>query len=337
MPIPRFKLTPPARRPVRRLTPAQQTAVQAGRVPLAKLDVSKRIKLRVFLKMAVQRFSEADLGNTAAALAYYALLSLFPLLLFLGNLLPMMGLNYDAMATYLEQVVPPNIMDWLNPMIHNLLAESSSGILSIGAVATLWVASLGINGLKTGFNRAYGVTKTPNFLIQRLISMVMIFALVIALSGVMISFAFGRQFLEWLIPLLGLPDHWLITFNRLRWPVTISALIIVIGIIDYFLPNAKIKFWTILPGATFTILGWLGLAQGFSLYMKYFGSRISSYGTIGTVIALLLWLNFSAMMLLVGAVINALTMQYFTGRVHHSRGKVHDFVKKQAHRRDGEQ
>ncbi|WP_390408544.1 YihY/virulence factor BrkB family protein [Lacticaseibacillus jixiensis] len=311
------------------LTKAQRQALDEGRIPLAEMKLPKKVKFREFLKLALRRINDAELGPTSAALAFYSLLSLFPMLILFGNLLPLFGFSYDGVSAYLGQVVPQSIMTWLNPVIHNLLNSTSGSLLSIGAVATLWAASLSVNALKNGFNKAYGITPPSNFFVQRLLSMLVIFLLVLALGSVMIAFAFGRQFLEWLVPLFGLSDNWLATFNTLRWPVTLAALIMVIFSIDYFLPNVRIRFWTIIPGASFTVISWLALAQGFSLYMRYFGARFDSYGTIGTFMVLLLWLNFSGWLLLIGVVINALIAEYYTGRLHHSRGKVHDFVRKQ--------
>ncbi|WP_420844680.1 YihY/virulence factor BrkB family protein [Lacticaseibacillus parakribbianus] len=297
-------------------------------LPLAAQKLSAKAKAKAVLRLIIQRVFAAELGPTSASLAYYTLLSLFPMLITLGNLLPVFGLNYDGVSSYLAQVIPEDIMAFINPVIHNLLVSTSGGVLSIGAVATLWAASLGVDGLKNGFNKAYGVTPPQNFLIQRLLSMGLFIILIVALGAVMVAFTFGRQFLEWLVPLLGLSDAWLETFNTWRWPVTLVALVVVISSIDYFLPNAKIKFRTIIPGTIFTIVAWLALSQLFAIYMRYFGTRFNSYGTIGTFMVLLLWLNFSAMMWLFGAVINAVVAEYYTGRLHHSRGKVRDFVKR---------
>lgn len=324
---------PQTKRPVT-LTAAQQRVLADSRTPLADKALPKRVKLREFLKLALRRFGDAELGATAASLAFYSLLSLFPMLILLGNLLPVFGLSYDGVSGYLDQVVPTSIMTWIDPIIHNLLNSTSGSALSIGAIGTLWAASLGVNGLKNGFNKAYGIAPPANFIAQRLLSMLTIFTLILLLGVVMIAFTFGRQFLEWLVPLLGLSDGWLNTFDTLRWPVTLAALVVVIFVIDYFLPNVRIAPWTVLPGGAFTIVGWLALAQVFSLYVRYFGARFNSYGTIGTFMVLLLWLNFSAMLLLIGAVINALVAEYYTGRLHHSRGKVHDFVRKRIHQQD---
>lgn len=88
---------------------------------------------------------------------------------------------------------------------------------------------------------------------------------------------------------------------------------------------------SVLPGAALTTVGWLILAQAFSLYIRYFGTSWNSYGAIGAVIILLLWLNYSATILMVGAVLNVVIEEALHGHVNASRGKVHDFI---ARRRD---
>lgn len=311
-----------------KLTAAQKEAVHSGRVPLASLQVARHIKLGEAIKLMIDRIMDAQIGSMAAALAYYTLLSLFPMFIVFGNLLPVFGFSYYQIQGYLGQIIPEDVMNFINPIIQNLIASSSGSVLSVAGVVTLWTAGMAVSGLKTGFNRAYEVDAKQNYLVQRLLSMLMIFILVILLGSVMVAFTFGRQFLEWLVPQLGLSTQWLATFNTWRWPVTLSALAIVVLVIDYFLPNARIHFWTVLPGGIVTIAGWLGLSQAFSWYMRYFGTRISTYGTLSTVIVLLLWLDFMAMLWLIGAVINAIVAEYYGGRAKGSKGKVHDFVRR---------
>ncbi|WP_054777876.1 YihY/virulence factor BrkB family protein [Lacticaseibacillus saniviri] len=311
------------------LSTEQQQAIHQGHIPLATLDVPNKYKRRALLKLTLKRFNDSEAGTSAASLAYYALLSLFPMLLVVGNLLPYLHLDYRTISDYLAQIIPSNIMSWLEPVIQNLLQNGSGGVLSIGAVTTLWAASLGINGLKLSFNKAYGVSPSQNFIVQRLLSMLLTFLMILAVATVLVMFAFGQQFLEWLNTQFGLSDQWLKTFLAWRWPVTLLVVLIAVTFLFYFLPNVRIHFWTVLPGAVFTTLGWIVLAQSFSLYMRYFGTRYSSYGTLGTFIILLLWLNFSAWVLIVGAILNALVAEYFTGHLHSSPGKVADLIRNQ--------
>ncbi|WP_420805036.1 YihY/virulence factor BrkB family protein [Lacticaseibacillus brantae] len=294
---------------------------------MATMDMPGKYKRRELLKLSIKRLNDADLGTSAASLAYYALLSLFPMFLVVGNLLPLLQINYQTVSDYVGQIVPSNIMDWLEPVIQNLLQNGSGGVLSIGAITTLWAASLGINGLKISFNKAYGVPPAQNFLVQRLLSMLLTFLLILVVGAVLVAFAFGQQFLEWLNATFKISDAWLHTFLAWRWPVTLLVLFAAIMFLLYFLPNVRIRLWTVIPGTVLTTVGWIVLAQSFSWYMRNFGTRYSSYGTMGTFIILLLWLNFSAWILIVGAVINSLVAEYYTGRLHRSPGKVADLIR----------
>ncbi|KRM87397.1 ribonuclease BN-like family protein [Lacticaseibacillus thailandensis DSM 22698 = JCM 13996] len=303
-----------------------QRRVRESPQPLARVAAARRAKVWAFLVRAWRRYSDAEISTRSASVTYYTVLSLFPLLITVGNLLPLFGLSYNNISQYLVQVVPARIMTWLNPIIKSLLTSTSGSVLSVGAIATLWTASLGITELKNGFNRVYGVKPAQNFIIKRLVSMLLLLTLVVVMGAVLLAFTFGNQFLEWLIPLLGLDDTWIRAFNDWRWPVTVVAIVVVIVIADYALSNVKIKLRFVLPGAAFSVVTLLAVAQLFTLYMRYFGTRYSSYGTIGTVMVLMLWLDLSAMLLIIGALINATVAEYFLGRPHQARGKVYDLV-----------
>lgn len=277
--------------------------VRARRV--AKLPESRFGRFILYLREIVRIYGDAEVSSRSASVTYYALFSIFPLIIAIGNVLPLLGIKYQSALAYLAQVIPPSILNWLEPIIRNLLSSANGGVLSIGVLVTFWSASRGINELKTSFDRIYGVKKGQNFLIRRIISLFLMFVIVVVMGIILLAFAVGSQFLEWLSGLIHLSTAWLDTFNTLRWPVTLIALLVALLLIYYFLPNAHLRFLSILPGTAFTMATGLGLAQLFSLYMRYFGTRYSSYGTIGSFMALLLWLNLSGTFLLVGAVINA--------------------------------
>ena len=114
------------------LSAEQEVAIQSGRAALADLALPRRTKMRVFVKLAINRITESNIGQSAAALAYYTLLSLFPLILFVANALPYFGLTYKGLAAYLTQAIPSNVMNWLDPVIANLLDSSSGGFDFVG-------------------------------------------------------------------------------------------------------------------------------------------------------------------------------------------------------------
>lgn len=299
--------------------------------PLADAEATPRVKTAVLIRRGISVYSDAEVSSRAASVTYYAVLSMFPLLITIGNLLPLFGLRYNSVVKYLGQVVPASIMGLLNPIIKNLIDTSGGGVLSIGALATLWTASMGINELKNGYNRIYGVKPPQNALVRRVLSLILMMIVVIVMVGVMLTFTFGTQLLEWLVGNLGLSIHWLQTFNTLRWPVTVAAMLVALSMIYYFLPNAVIRFRTVIWGSLFATVTLIAVAQLFSLYMRFFGTRYSSYGAIGSFMVLLLWLDLSATLFLIGAIINAEVAEYYDGQPERRGGAIMELVNKKRH------
>ena len=304
------------------------TVEKENDVPLLKQSLTTKQKLTALIKLMMVRSSEANISDNSKVIAYFALLSIFPLLIVVGNALPYFQLDVMEVADYVQTAVPPAIFDRIFPMIQSLLNKRNSGLLSIGVVGTLWAASQGINALKTGINRAYGIDKVQNFVLKRLISLGSTLVLLILLISLILVFTFGQQVLELIAPIFKIPNHYINIFSSLKWPVTSIVLYIILVFIYFFIPNVKMRLKSVLPGALLTTVGWLVLAQGFSLYTRYFGTSWNSYGTIGAFIILLLWLNYSATVLMVGAVVNVVIEEALHGSVDTSRGKVYDFIER---------
>lgn len=308
------------------LMQANANVEQSPEIPMAEKNISSRARLFGFFKILCQRFRNANALNNAKVLVYFTLLSVFPALIVLGNLFSLLHINQNNVITYVKMAVPNDIMQWLMPTINGLLKHSNSGLLSLSAIVTLWSASRGINAMKLSFNRAYGVKSPQNFVIRRIFAMITTLLLSFAIVLMITVFTFGSQFLEFLAPIIGIPNRLILIFKTWRWPVAFGALFIVLALIYYFLPNVKLKLWTILPGTLFTTSGWLLLAQVFALYVHYFGTRWISYGTIGTFIVLLLWLNFSGLVIITGAILNAVVYEYYRGKVQVSDSKLRSLL-----------
>ncbi|MCI1890975.1 MAG: YihY/virulence factor BrkB family protein [Schleiferilactobacillus perolens] len=287
-----------------------------------------------FLNAVIARFSEPGVITAPPMITYYLLLSVFPLIIVIGNMLPMFGLTPEFALSYLNPVVPRSILNALEPAVIALLQDRSGSLLSFGIVTTLWTASRGFNAMRNAMNYAYGLPPAAstrqsliNFLGRRLFSFVITLGFVLALGVLMVLFIFGGQFLEWLTPILRLPVAWLATYRTLRWPVAVGAILVLTMMLYFLLPNARIRWWTIFPGTIVSTGGILLLSQGFSIYMRYFGTGWNSYGRIGTIMIVLLWINWSATIFVFGAVVNAITQEVRHGESEVSAGRIADLRK----------
>lgn len=267
-----------------------------------------------FFTIAKRQISTSEVGISSIAVAYYLLLSLFPLMIVIGNLLPFLNIDPGEVLPYAKELIPEQVYQFIGPAIEDLLTQSSGGLLSISALVTIWSASQSVNALQKALNKAYGVDDRKNLIVVRLVSLITIIFFMGAIVGVALVLGFGKILLDILQPVLQFPDALIDTFQTVKWPLTIVILLIVLTIIYWLVPNAKIKLRSTLPGSIFATVGWMLLGQLFGLYAKYFASRISGYQIIGSFIVLMIWLNFAATIIIIGGVINGIFAEMKTGK-----------------------
>ncbi|WP_430609827.1 YihY/virulence factor BrkB family protein [Enterococcus sp. DIV0876] len=276
--------------------------------------VKSNQKLMRFIETTQVRITESEMGTTSVVVAYYLLFSLFPLLIAVGNLLPYLSIDPNNVLPYVEEVFPREIYDFIGPAIENLLTSSSGGLLSISVLAALWSASQSINALQIAMNKAFGVEQRSNFIVVRAVSFVIILLFMIAIVGVTMVFGLGKIILDLLQPIFEFPDNLISTFQTLKWPLTIVALLLIMMMIYWLVPNAKVKLRSTLPGAIFSTIGWMLLSQVFGLYARYFTAKVSGYQIIGSFIVLMIWLNLAATVVILGGIMNAVVEEYITGQ-----------------------
>ncbi|GAF40406.1 hypothetical protein FC83_GL000747 [Agrilactobacillus composti DSM 18527 = JCM 14202] len=276
--------------------------------------------IKEFIPAIMARTTDAEVSNSAKVITYYILFSVLPLLIFIGNLLPLFHLPVKAVVDYVKMGLPTQLAKMLIPIMQDILSSSSGGLLSISAVTALWGASRGINILRLSVNKAYqvdpqyGHQALLSVAIRRLIAFFFTLGFVIALFAIFLIFIFGQRFLEWLVPAFHLQADVLLLFSRWKWPVTTATIFFLLWLSYFTLPNAKVKLLEALPGTLITAVSWLAISQGFSFYVTRF-SRWSSYGTLGVFVILLFWLNLIFMLYMFGAVFNAVLAQSRHGAV----------------------
>lgn len=289
-------------------------------------QAEKRPSWKESFKIFIDTFQQAEVNIYAIVITYYLLLSFFPLLIALGNILPYLNLNDQNVLPYIQELLPSYVYNTVSETVSSLLKTSSGGLLSISAIGTFWAVSKGINGIRISLDKAYGVEKEKLQFLRRLFSFLMVFLLILSIFFLLLIMGFGQTVLEYVLPIFGLPEEILTTFKTLRWPLTSSVLLVILIMLYYFVPSAKVHFRTILPGAVFTTIGWMLVTQFYSIYISYFSKRINSYGAIGSVIFFILWLNIAATLIIVGGVINVTIEKLVYGEICSKRSVLGDFI-----------
>lgn len=282
-----------------------------------------------FFETIQRKYQEAEVTNSSVVIAYYLLLSFFPIVIIIGNLLPLLNLDINTILPYFSTIIPEAIYQEIVETIHRLLTSSSSGMLSFGIVAAFWAASKGMNAMQVSMNKAYGVEPRKNMFVIRLASLAFTLILVLGIVALVLVFSFGQVVLNYLTPLLQLPEELVAIFQSVKWPVTLFVLLFVFTLVYYMVPNAQVKVKFVLPGAIFATIGWVFLSQAFAIYVRYFSGRTLSYGSVGIFIVLMLWLNGSGIVLTLGAVINASIDEFRHGKIENNSSRIGDYFERQ--------
>lgn len=268
----------------------------------------KRNRVIEFVKLIVKRVGENDITGFAAQLSYFFLLSLFPMLIFLFTLLPYTPLTQQDIFHLIKDFAPQETYTMIQKTISGIMERRSGGLLSFGVIATLWAASKGMNALMKSLNRAYEVVEKRSFIVTRALSVGLTLALIFVFILALLLPVFGKQLGLFIFSYLGLSDAFLKIWSVIRWILTPVILFLVFLAVYYLAPNIKIKCASAVPGAIFASIGWIIVSLGFSFYVSNFGNYTAMYGSIGTIIIMMLWFYFSAIIIMIGGEINS----YFT-------------------------
>lgn len=262
-----------------------------------------------FVQDVFLRIQRVEISALGAQLAYFFLLSFFPMLIFLVTLLPYLNLETDLVYATLVNVMPDEVYRLIEHTLNEILSNRNGSLLSIGVIGTIWSASKGINALFRALNKAYDTDGRVG-IVNRGLSLLFTVALVVVVGVALVLPVFGQQIGQFLFSIVGVEEQFLTFWHKIRWTMPLLLVFFVLVGLYWFIPNTdpRQKIMGVWPGAVFSTLAWLVLTYGFSFYISNFGNYSATYGSIGGVIILMLWLYFTGMMLIFGAVLNA-TMQ----------------------------
>jgi membrane protein len=263
------------------------------------------------LKRTMTEFSEDNLTDSAAALTYYAVLSIFPALLAMISIVGLVA-NPDTIIRVLTDVVssigPASAVDTFKGPIEGLTKSSgTAGIMVIvGIVAALWTASGYIGAFMRASNVIYEVEEGRSFFKLRPLQMLVTLVLVVLLALVLASLVLTGPIAAAVGSAVGLSDAAVTVWNIAKWPVLFLVVVFMITLLYYASPNAKLGgIKTIIPGAALAIVVWLVASALFAFYVANFGSYNKTYGALGGVIIFLVWLWLTNVAILLGAELNA--------------------------------
>jgi membrane protein len=272
-------------------------------------------------KRSVRNFFEHRMPTYAEQLSYRGLFGLFPFIILVFALLAVLQVDavFDRLIEAAMGAPPKQIpeplepvaeegraqAEFLRPLIEQAREQAGGGLLSFGIVISLWSVSAVAFTLTEALNAAYGVEETRSrrkrFAFALVFGPFLALALIVA-CGLMLI---GPRVAGELAALAELAEAWVALWAWVRFPVALFLFAVVLSVVYRFVPDTDRSFWSATPGALFAVIAWAIASLGFSFYLANFADRGLTYGSLGTAVGLLFYLYLSALVVLLGAEVNA--------------------------------
>jgi membrane protein len=260
-------------------------------------------------KGAYKRFGDLNLGDRAAALAYYGFLSLFPALIVAIALLALLGSypeTYSSIIDTLRDAAPGTAVDAIDSALRNVLrGGGAEGLLGFGLIFAFITASGAVGAAIRSLEAINGTRKSATFVRSNLTRLWLTVALMALMLIAFVALLVAGPLFGSIAESAGLGDASRTAVSLLRYPTGLGALLAAILLLYSLGPaGTRRRLVEHLPGAALAALLWVIASAGFSFYVGHFGSYDETYGTVGAVIVLLIWIYVGAMAMLIGALFN---------------------------------
>jgi membrane protein len=245
--------------------------------------------------------------DRAAALSYYFVFALFPTLLFFTALVGLFPEQHlmDRILAPAREFLPADAASLLERTLAEVEGGAGGGILSVGAVAALWGASRGMVSIITTLNVVYGVTNPRPWWRRQLVAIGLTVVFSIMALGALVSLVLGERVGQAVAAWAGYGGTFAGIWGVVQFPLGLLFTLTGIDLVYHFAPAVRLRWYWLTPGSAFAGVAWIAASLGLRAYVGAFANYNATYGSIGGVILLLLWLYLSSMALLVGGEINS--------------------------------
>jgi len=260
------------------------------------------------LKRVYHEFDEDEVLTRSAALAFYFVSAMVPMIFFLMAILGLLAQGHDlqsGLLGYAARFMPPDAYTLLQKTLKEITSTSTGLKLAVGLVLALWSGSGGVSSIMDALNRCYHVTDSRPFWKQRMIALGLTVALSALTVAALIIILYGGDIAEFVGSHTGLSAPAVLAWRIVQWPVALFFVVAAFALLYFWGPDTEQDWQWITPGSLVGVVLWIGVSLLFRVYLHYFNSYSKTYGSLGAVIILLYWLYISGLALLVGGEINS--------------------------------
>lgn len=264
-------------------------------------QINKRKGWQKVILLTIQGYFDNKVGRNAAAMTYYLLFAMFPFFIFVTSLLGLLHLPTLTLDGQITRFLPEDVVAFLNLAIEHITKSSNNALLTFGLVFSVWFPLRAVSNLMEAINDIYGEEKSGSHSIRTAI----LTALTIVLTPAMLLLLLlGERVLGFVGEYIPISAEFITGWSRMRFVPMAAALLFMLSAVYFFSPSKIQKVRYILPGAVLSMGVWMLFSLIFSYYVDHMGRYSIIYGSIGVIIALLVWMDWSMIAMLMGAVFN---------------------------------
>jgi membrane protein len=284
-----------------------------------EVPVAENLGLVDFFKLTYKEMSEDHVMAFAGNLTYKGLFAIFPFFTFLLSLLGLFSATdlVTTMVDKLSGIVPQSATKFIEGQLLSITQSQAASAFTFGAIISILLALWGVSGafrsVMEAMNVMYEVEEDRPFWKVYGLSIFMSLAVIVLLVGGLVLVVFGESIGVRVADLVGLGSVFATLWSIVQWPVVALVVLFAFALIYYFAPAAKQRFRWISPGSLLAFVFWLIFSLLFSLYASMAGSFNETYGSLAGVIILMLYVYYSALIMLVGAEINQVIEWHIPG------------------------
>lgn len=270
-----------------------------------ELDLHGQIKKRKgwqkVILLTIQGYFDNKVGRNAAAMTYYLLFAMFPFFIFVTSLLGLLHLPTLTLDGQITRFLPEDVVAFLNLAIEHITKSSNNALLTFGLVFSVWFPLRAVSNLMEAINDIYGEEKSGSHSIRTAILTALTIVLIPAM---LLLLLLGERVLGFVGEYIPISAEFITGWSRMRFVPMAAALLFMLSAVYFFSPSKIQKVRYILPGAVLSMGVWMLFSLIFSYYVDHMGRYSIIYGSIGVIIALLVWMDWSMIAMLMGAVFN---------------------------------
>lgn len=264
-------------------------------------QINKRKGWQKVILLTIQGYFDNKVGRNAAAMTYYLLFAMFPFFIFVTSLLGLLHLPTLTLDGQITRFLPEDVVAFLNLAIEHITKSSNNALLTFGLVFSVWFPLRAVSNLMEAINDIYGEEKSGSHSIRTAILTALTIVLIPAM---LLLLLLGERVLGFIGEYIPISAEFITGWSRMRFVPMAAALLFMLSAVYFFSPSKIQKARYILPGAILSMSVWMLFSLIFSYYVDHVGRYSIIYGSIGVIIALLVWMDWSMIAMLMGAVFN---------------------------------